>query len=1024
MKLSRFSINHPVIITISLLIVIVFSLISYSSLAAQFLPDITQPQAFIITTYPGVSAKRVDKEVSEIISDILVTIPGITEMTTDSKDSVSIIQLKFSESEDLNVLLPVIREKLNIIHSSLPDEITFQPEIHVSSVATYLPIYSFAVQGGVDLIELTKYCNNVIVPSLYNVSGVSKAEVLGGKYTEIEIRLHLEKLNAKGISILSVMDLLKSSNISIPSGKEVYQNKEINIRTAGEFKSLIEIENMIVGYKSGSPIYMKNIATVKEVLEKPSIYITNRNAEVPFIEVFRKDGSDTIEIIKEVQQRLKKITESTNGKVTFEVIKNDLHITRKSISSVIQSAVLGTILAILIILLFLHNLKATFIIGVSIPLCILLTFIGFYLSDVTLNILSLSGITVALGMLVDPSIVVLENIHKKMQLGCSPRKASVVGVKEVGSAVIASATTSICVFAPLLYLTGVVGIFMGAIGKTMIFSLSASILVALMVLPFLSSKFLKPPSNKGFVYSVSTKMSNIISKLDKLYRRILDYSLKNGKYIIFFVISILIISLFSLNTMGTSFIPSVDSGEFEVSITYPDGNGLDQSLVKSKEIESLILDNIPYIKSSLIITRSSSAIGYFTLIDKNKRTMDVFQIIKKLQKLLSTQIVDVQIKVRNAGMDSILALATGGQGFIINVTGNNIDNIAIAGKQIESLLKNDPGVISTEISIKNSRKEAVSILSLDKLGTLGITPYEVARTTRVLFNGEVIGKYTADKEEKDIRLISDLNGKPITESALQNINFVTMSSKNINYGTFTTFEIQNTMDSIKTIDRLYSVQVKALLNTSETGAISKRMSQNLNKIDFPIGIEWHIGGSAGLWSESLSSLIIVLSVAIFLVYAVMVIQFESFSHPLIIMASIPFCLIGVIMGLKIFGSNMTIIAFLALISLGGIVVNNAIVLIDYINLIRKDRKIKLRKAIVEGGSSRIQPILMTTLTTMFGVIPLATGTGEGSDMYAPLGQAIFGGLITSTLITLVLVPVLYYRFEMKKEIKQLKIKKK
>lgn len=1024
MKISRFSINHPVIITMSLLILIVFSIISYTNLAAQFLPDISQPQAYIITTYPGVSAKRVDKEVSKIISDVLVTIPGITEMTTNSRDSVSVILLKFSEDEDMNSLLPVIREKLNIVQSSLPNEITSQPEIHVSSVATYLPIYSFAVQGEVDLIELTRYCENIIVPSLYNVKGVSKVEVSGGKYTEVEIRLHLEKLNAKGISILNVMELLKSSNISIPSGKEVYQNKEINIRTAGEFKSLKEIEDMIVGYKDGSPIYMKNISTVKEVLIKPNIYITNRGDEVPFIEVFRKDKSDTIEIIKGVEKKLENITKLTKGKVTFEVVKNDLHITRKSISSVIQSAILGTILAILVIFLFLHNLKATIIIGISIPLCILLTFIGFYLSGITLNILSLSGITVALGMIVDPSIVVLEHINKKMISGYSPKKASVIGVQEVGSAVIASATTSICVFAPLLYLSDVVGIFMGAIGKTMIFALSASILVALLVVPFLTSKYLIPPSSKDFGYRISIKISTILSLLDEMYRKILDYSLRHGRYILFFVISIFIISIFSLTTMGTSFIPSVDSGEFEVSITYPDGNGLNQSLIKSKDIENIVLDNIPYISSSLIVTRSSSAIGYFTLIDKNKRSMDVFQIIKKLQGVLSSQIVDAQIKVRNAGMDSILALATGGQGFIIDITGNNLDDLSIVGKQIEMLLKNDPGVISTEISIKKSRKEAISKLKLDRLGSLGITPYEVAATTRILFNGEVIGKYTGDKDEKDIRLVSDLNGKPITEGILQNINFVTRSLKKINYGTLASFDIENTIDNIKTVDRLYSVQVKGLLNTSETGTISKRISENLKEIDFPIGIEWSIGGSAGLWSESLKSLILVLGVAIFLVYAVMVIQFERFSHPLIIMASIPFCLIGVVIGLNIFGSNMSIIAFLALISLGGIVVNNAIVLIDYINLIRQTKKINLRQAILEAGSSRIQPILMTTLTTMFGVIPLAIGSGEGSGMYAPLGQAIFGGLITSTLITLILVPVLYYRLEMKKEIKVLKNKKK
>ena len=435
------------------------------------------------------------------------------------------------------------------------------------------------------------------------------------------------------------------------------------------------------------------------------------------------------------------------------------------------------------------------------------------------------------------------------------------------------------------------------------------------------------------------------------------------------------------------------------------------------------MDTIPEIATSLIINEKSSAIGYFSLISKTERDKDIFEIIDILQYTLAPEIMDAEIKVRNAGMDAILALATGGQGFIIDVKGNNLEDLQIAGQQIKEILASDSAVISSDISLNYNRKEIITNLMLEKMGPLGITPYEAALTTRLLFNGDNVGNFSDGERDLNIRLISDLHGKPITSETFETMTLMNRSGEAINFGTFSSMEVEPTIDTIKTTDRIYSVTVNALLNTSETGAISSRMKESLGLIDFPIGIEWTIGGSAGMWSDSIFSLLLVLGVAIFLVYVVMVIQFERFIQPLIIMASIPFCLIGVIFGLKLFGSNLSLISFLALISLGGIVVNNAIVLIDYINLLRDKKGYTLKNAIIEGGSSRIQPILMTTLTTMLGVIPMATGTGEGADMYAPLGQAIFGGLISSTIITLILIPVLYYTIEKRRALKQLKKKR-
>ena len=1015
MKIADFSIKHPVIIIILLVTVVLFSIISFTSITSSFLPDIEQPTVSVVTIYPGVGPEKVNDDVTEPLEDTLATIPGLKEIEAVSYDSVSVITMNFPEDQEVDTLLPIVREKINMVSDELPEDISGIPEISVTSVATFLPVYSFIVESDADEYEVTSYIENIVIPTLTSIKDVNRLELTGGRYKELRITLNLEQMEAKSISVLDVYQLLQRTNITIPAGSETYRNREVNIRTSGEFSNLQEIRNLVTGHNDGGFVYLKDIADVSFIPTPPEKVILSGGKSVPYLEVYRKEGGDTIKLIEKIEAALETLSDETGGKVHFQEIKNDSMMTNMSISTVVQSACLGTMLAIFVIFLFLHNIRATIIIGISIPLSILICIIGFNIGGMSLNLLSLAGLTVALGMMVDPSIVVLENITRHFKLGKKRKDAASIGTAEIGGAVVASTTTTLCVFIPLLFLTGVVGIFLGAISKTLLFALVGSLLVAIVIIPFLSSRTLKTPKQSGIGYRISGVMGQFLAHLDNGYRKILFAAMKNTSFVLFMAIAVLLITIFSLTSIGTSFIPPVDTGELEIAVTFPDGYLLEDAVEKTKEIEQLVYSEVPELKSNIFIVENASAYGLVQVADLSERERSIFEIIDMLQKSLSKETVNAEFRVQNAGIDALLALSAGGHGFIVQARGNNLNEVIRAGKTIESLLAQDPAIINTEMNVNQSGVEIVSDLMLEKMGSLGITPYEAGLTNRILFNGEVVGKYETGDNSYDINLVSEVHGQPVSEETFEKISLISSQGEMINFSSFSQMELQPAVTSISRVDRLYSVEVSGMMNTNETGAITARMNDVLSEFEFPIGVNWEIKGASEMVSDSIGPLFLMLGIAVFLVYVVMVIQFERFIQPLIIMASIPFCLIGVVASLRAFGSTISLIPFLGIIALAGIVVNNAIVLVDYTNFLRREKKMPLMEAILEGGSSRIQPILMTTFTTMLGVLPMALGGGEGSDIYAPLGQAIFGGLITSTLITLIMIPVLYYLIERRQE---------
>ena len=1022
MKLADYSIRHPAVITIVLVAIVVFGIFAFTSSNEEAFPGMGLAGASIITVYPGVSAEYIETEVTSPLEDSLSSLSGLSRLSSSSQDSASVITVELRDGEDSFAKLPEIREKINSVIDELPDGISGEPEIFVHDAGSLLPVYSVMVKSRLEQDIFTEFIREDFIPQITRIPGVSQVQYKGGVEKELNINLHIDELEPRGISVLDIYELLRYYNVSFPAGSVNYRGKELAIRTSGEFSSVEEIEDLVIGYVGSSFIYLRDVADISFRYSDPDFYIRSDGENVLALDIMKREEGNSIDIVRSIQQLQEDTEQRYPGSFEFYTITDQREQTKLTINTVMQSGLTGMILAVIIIYLFLHNIRSTLIIGLSLPISILITFIGLYLTGTSLNMLSLSGITVAIGMIVDSSIVVLENTNKHFSREKNPVTAASLGAGEVGGAVLASATTSICVFLPMIFLTGVIGIIMKGLSLAIVIALASSALVSVIIVPYLSAIFLKEDRRMRKPLAVfHGTIEKGIQALTRAYRKVLKKTISRPAVVIIVAVIILVSTVFLVGMLGVSFLPPTDTGELEIHITTPESYSLEQTLAKADLIDGLTRELVPEIESAIFYVGASSAmattttanqaVGRVRLVRSGDRERTVQEIIEVLQTELGSRVTDAETVVVNGGFDALLGFATGGQGFKIRIFGNSLDEVMSIGSDIQTYLNSDPDVIKTEAGMKYGRQEIVSNLILDYMGGLGITPYETAITSRIFFEGMPAGKFRKGGEEYEIKLSSDIAGEKITDSTINLIKLKTGSGKTVSLSSFTELETRPAVSAINKQDQNISLTLTAYLNTTDQLAITQRVTEYMNRSQLPYGVSWEVGGTSSLISDSFKSLFLILGIAVFLVYMVMVIQFERFIQPVIIMISIPFCLIGVVLGLILFGSIISIIPMLGIISLAGIVVNNAIVLIDHINLLIKRDGLGVREAVLDGCASRLKPILMTTLTTFFGVIPMAFASGNGSEVYAPLGQAIAGGLITSTALTLFLVPAVYTIFE-------------
>ncbi len=1075
MKITESAVKHPITTFMFFTAMFVLGIISLSRLGLELFPDITYPTAAVITLDPGVGPYEIESQISKPIEDTVSTINGVEQVSSTSGEGISFVTINFTWGTNMDTIVSEIREKLTDIENDLPDDaqrpmiFRFNPEI--------LPSIQINVESTMQGIDLRKFVEKRIVPELEKIKGVATAEVYGGKISAVTCKLHLDEISKVKIPITQILKVFQGENVDLPAGSIRLKNKYLVLRTIGSFKQLKDIGNVLIGYNNNVPVYLKDVADIKLGYLPQEEYVLSGGHEGVLISVRKQPGHNTVEVIDNVKKTLKRIEKTFPSSIHITTQSDQSKSIIRALGGVASAAWQGGLLAVLILLFFLRNIGSTLIISVAIPVSVITTFSLMDFGHITMNIMSLAGITLGIGMLVDNAIVVLESNYRKQLAGYNSIEAAISGTEEVAMAISASTLTTVAVFVPLIFVKGITGLIFRDLAYTISFALFVSLAMALTLMPVLCSKFLhvsgiitKPPKNlKGtsteetkeisqstlsspsqrsnhdnkyeelsladveihtgnkLIDAIGKKIQRWLKELDNFYERALKWALTHASTVIITATVLLILSIGSIKLLGMEFLPETDEGKFSISFETGIGSPYKRTMEKVGEAERLIKQtlgsDLKSISSSIgtsgslagiARTGSHLAVIMVTLVDKDKRKRSIWQIINLLDKKLKENIVDAKFTTRIEGMSSLASSATGEmEPIVLEIAGDNLDNDYKYARRIEKIVSSVRGTRDTQISYTSGKPELQFIVKRKEAISLGLSPLEIAATLRTVFKGTKVSKFRKGEDTYDILLTVRDRDKD-TMAKIKNLFFVNRVGTKI--------PLENVVDIKKAtgplvIDRLNRTRmIKVTSNLSGERALSRITADIKQRIKedapTPPGITLTMTGSSKQMEESFHSLVFALLLAIALVYMVMASQFESFIHPFIIMFSVPFAIVGLTVALLITNTTFSLVAFIGGIVLVGIVVNNAIVLIDYINTLRK-RGYTLEEAIVHGGKTRLKPILMTTSTTVLGLLPMALGLGTGAELRAPMARAVVGGLTTSTLITLILIPTIYWIVEAK-----------
>ena len=1046
MKLSHFAVRHPVVIGMLLIVLGVFGIFALSSINVEFMGDVSAPSIIVVAIYPGADAADVEEDVTRILEDNFVTLPDFKSVSSSSGNSFGRVEITFRDGIDPYDRITEVRDRINKLMAELPAGLQGTPEAFVGG-AEMLPIFSFSVSGNStqDMLSVTDFITETLRPRLTAISGVSDVELSGDRELQVNVELQLEQLEARSISALTVYQILGYSNQFLPAGKAIFQGREVAIRYRGELASLEDIRQLPVGSTSDNVVIrLEDVATVTLAYPEEESYVTDGFSPLMLVEVMKRSDGNTLAIVSQIKEVLAEAEKEAG--LQFNVISDDSRIVTASMKTVIMSGIGGILMAVLVIFLFLGNFRATLIIALSIPLSLLFTFIAMKLTGITVNLMSLSGMVVALGMVVDGSIVMIEQVFRHYgspQFKNNPEGAIFLGADEVGLSIFASTATTVVVFVPIAALSGVVGMILKDVSLTLIMALTASLLSAVVIVPFLMKLLLK--NQDGAVMELDSgeksswlkimkgRVDKIMATIERKYRNALGWSLTSWKFVIFLALVVLVATFMVLSSLGIAFIPSTDNSDFYINLKFPGGYPLASTNVQMEKIADLLYQQVPEVQDAVFFvgmkesagsSQKASNEGYIhvVLVPVAERNRSIHEIILQMQQLISSSIPGVQAKVSNGGFDKLLGYVSGGGGYGLTFVGEDMEKLYDAAASFADYLQQDKDVVSVEMDTNFDTQALTIDMVHEYMSSLGITSYEAGITSAILFQGMDVGRFKSGDKRYTIHLYSNKTNDAITLEDFNSVKIISSVGIPVSLSNISQLRQEQSISQINHKNRSKTITVSATLVSENTAGVDSRANQWLANNPLPQGISTQAGGITELIGDSLPSVITALAIAWFLVYTVMVLQFQRFRQPLIVMATIPFCLIGVVLGLMLFGSSMSLVALRGVISLGGVVVNNGIILVDYINLLRQrlasqkdvasgnevESEGELRDCVVAGSASRLRPIFMTTLTTMLGVVPMALATGEGSEIYAPLGQAIAGGLLTSTLITLFIIPVLYY----------------
>ena len=1023
MSIYSSAVKKPITTMMVFIGIVVMGVYSLMYVPIDLFPEIEPPIISVFTFYQGANASEIEQNITKRLEDRMNSLSNLKKITSQSKDNVSLVMLEFEWGTNLDEATNSIRDNIGMIERYLPEGAEKPTVFKFSS--NMVPILYMAATANESYPAIRDILEEKLINPLNRIDGVGAISILGGPIRAVQVNVDPRRLEAYNVSVEQLAGIIRAENFNLPSGNIEMGQTDYPLRIQGEFATSDEIKDIVIKNFNNKVIYLKDVATVTDAPKKLTVDSRTNGQKAVRMMIQKQSGANTVKIAKIVTLEIEEIKKHLPPDIQLITVFDSSDFIKLSINNLEITLLFAGIFVILVVLFFLGRWRATFIIILTIPVALISAFIYLFISGSTINIISLSAMAIAIGMVVDDAIVVLENITKNIEQGSYPKEAAVYGTNEVGLAVVATTLTIVAVFFPMTLIGGLTGLLFNQLGWIVTITVSVSTIAALSLTPMLSSRLLKrrfyQKGSNGFVY----KLEKFWSRIDDLYVSTLKWAVRRKKFVIVLSSFVFIGSLGLIPFTGTEFMPPSDNGMITAEVNLIQGVKLDESKKVAREIEQVIRQNYPEIE--IISTSIGSGEGGSILTVFQKSASHIINFIFKLPSETERErnIFDIGDLIRedlkkfpeiaSFGVDpgmSSSSMMSGGMGGAsnvrVNIFGYDFDVTNILADQLAARMKKIHGLRDITISRDKEKPELRIQFDRDKMAVYGLNTATVAMAIRNRISGLNATLYREDGKEYDVivkyaeEFISSIQN-------IENINIITPYGSSVKLKEVANIGQFYSPPNIDRENRERVVMISALLHGVDLGTVTTQLNRELGQLDIPSDIGIEIGGSAKDMKDSFMDLAMLLLLSIVLVYIVMASQFESFREPFIIMFAIPFAFSGVIMALFITGQTLNVISIIGGIMLVGIVVKNAIVMVDFTNLMR-DRGLSIVQSVIVAGRSRLRPVLMTTFTTLLGMLPLALSQGEGADMWRPMGVAIIGGLLFSTMVTLIFVPVIYSIF--------------
>ena len=1020
MSIYQTAVKKPVTTALVFVAIIVFGLFSFSRLSVDLLPEIETNTIMVMTAYPGASAADIEMNVTKPLENVLNSVSDLKHITSKSRENISLVMLEFDFGIDIDVATNDVRDKLDVVESSLPDDVD-NPIIFKFGTDD-IPILILSVTAEESTNALYKILDDKVANPLARISGVGAVSISGTPIREIQVYCDPFKLEAYGLTVESISQLIREENRNTPGGNVDIGSNTYSLRVQGEFTDASQMLNLVVGSRAGKNIYLRDVARVEDSIEERAQETYNNGVKGGMIIIQKQSGANSVEIAREVHKKLPAIQESLPTDVKLDEIIDTSRNILNTIDSLKETIMITFVIVMLVVFVFLGRWRATFIIILTIPISLIASFAYLLASGNTLNIISLSSLSIAIGMVVDDAIVVLENVTTHIERGSRPKQAAVHATNEVAISVIASTLTMLAVFFPLTMVTGLAGILFKQLGWIVSIIMIVSTVGALSLTPMLCSQLLQQKPRKGRFYKLLfTPIEHGLDLLDVWYARFLNWSVRHRLTVIAGAAAIFLASLSLLPLLKTEFFPTQDNGNIAVDIQLPIGTRQDITRKLALEVDSLFCAHYPEIQVSNFTEGTADTDNTFAQLSDNgthiisfnfslssvaDRERGMLEICKLMREDLNQYSEIKKYEVVAGGNKG----GMGGETSVdVEIYGFDFAHSDAVAKAVYERLQQTGACSQINISREDYIPEYQVDFDREKLAMNGLNISTASAFLRNRINGATASKYREDGDEYDIKVRYAPEFRESIED-IENILIYNNEGKGIRLRDLGKVVERMTPPTIERKDRERIITVSAI--AAKGVALSdlvETIRTELKSIDIPSDITWQLAGTFEDQQETFGDLITLMGLIILLVFIVMAAQFESLVDPFVIMFSIPFAFTGIIIGLVISGTPLGVMALIGLIMLMGIVVKNGIVLIDYTILCR-ERGLGVIASVVTAGKSRLRPVLMTTLTTVLGMIPMALGTGEGSETWRSMGMTVAWGLSVSTLITLVIVPTVYAVF--------------